>query len=32
VLSLIALAAAQVFHFRRTREARERLEDPLLTP
>jgi hypothetical protein len=32
VLSLIALAAAQVVHFRRTREALERLEDPTLTP
>jgi hypothetical protein len=32
VLSLIALAASQVVHFRRTREALERLEDPTLTP
>ncbi len=32
VLSLIALAASQVAHFRRTREALERLEDPPLTP
>jgi len=32
VFSLIALAASQVVHFRRTREALERLEDPPLTP
>ena len=32
VFSLIALAASQVAHFRRTREALERLEDPPLTP
>jgi len=32
VLSLIALAASQVVHFRRTREALEKLEDPPLTP
>ena len=32
VLSVIALAASQVVHFRRTREALEKLEDPPLTP
>lgn len=32
VLSLIALAAAQVVHVRRTREALETLENPPLTP